>query len=167
MTAALQGGEWSTPRPDRNFPPGKSRYPFYRRLGGPQGRSGRAENLFPTGNFHLVPRSNKEYSYTSWAFMSFSRLNFTCCLSNLYPFPTSMDNTLECYIGKWFTDKFMYLFATSTTCLYTLSCPLTQTLMHSSIFIVPSGFCKLATCLSSKGGQHRRVTMNRIFFISF
>ena len=31
------------------YPPGKTRYPFYRRLGGPQGRSGRAENLVPTG----------------------------------------------------------------------------------------------------------------------
>ena len=36
----------STSRP--HFTPGKSRYPFYRRLGGPQGRSGRAENLVPT-----------------------------------------------------------------------------------------------------------------------
>jgi len=32
-----------------HFTPGKTRYPFYRRLGGPQGRSGRAENLVPTG----------------------------------------------------------------------------------------------------------------------
>ena len=31
------------------YPLGKTRYQFYRRLGGPQGRSGRAENLVPTG----------------------------------------------------------------------------------------------------------------------
>ena len=31
------------------YPPGKTRYPLYRRLGGPQGRSGREENLAPTG----------------------------------------------------------------------------------------------------------------------
>ena len=37
----------STLRP--HFTPGKTRYPFYRRLGGPQGRSGRAENLVSTG----------------------------------------------------------------------------------------------------------------------
>ena len=49
MTAALEGGEWSEARPGRTLPPGKTRYPFYRRLGGPQGRSGRAENLVPTG----------------------------------------------------------------------------------------------------------------------
>ena len=30
-------------------PPGKTRYKLYRRLGGPQGRSGRAENIAPTG----------------------------------------------------------------------------------------------------------------------
>jgi hypothetical protein len=49
MTAALEGGEWSAARSGRTLPPGKTRYPFYRRLGGPQGRSGRAENLVPTG----------------------------------------------------------------------------------------------------------------------
>jgi len=27
-------GEWLTPRPSRSLPPGKSRYPFYMRLGG-------------------------------------------------------------------------------------------------------------------------------------
>ena len=49
MTAALEGGEWSAARPGRTLPPGKTRYPFYRRLGGPQSRSGRAENLVLTG----------------------------------------------------------------------------------------------------------------------
>jgi len=43
MTAALEGGEWSAARPGRNLPPRKTRYPFYRRLGGPQDRSGRME----------------------------------------------------------------------------------------------------------------------------
>ena len=42
-------GEWSAARPGRNLPPGKTRYPLYRRLGGPQGRSGRAKYLVPTG----------------------------------------------------------------------------------------------------------------------
>ena len=42
-------GEWSAARPGRTLPPGKSRYTFYRRLGGPQGWSGRAKNLIPTG----------------------------------------------------------------------------------------------------------------------
>ena len=42
----------STPR--SLFTPGKTLYPLYRRLGGPQGQSGRAENLVPTGNFFLI-----------------------------------------------------------------------------------------------------------------
>ena len=49
MTAALEGGEWSAARPGRTLPLGKTRYPLYRRLGGTQARSGRAENLVPTG----------------------------------------------------------------------------------------------------------------------
>jgi hypothetical protein len=53
ITAALERDEWSAARPGRNLPPGKTRYPFYRRLCGPQGRSGRVENLAPTGIFFL------------------------------------------------------------------------------------------------------------------
>jgi len=58
--------ERSAARPGRTLPPRKIRYPFYRRLGGPQGRSGRAENLVPTGIrtrtvYPVVSR------YTDWA----------------------------------------------------------------------------------------------------
>jgi hypothetical protein len=42
LTSALDEGEWSASRPCRALPPGKGpRYPLYRRLGGPQSRSGR------------------------------------------------------------------------------------------------------------------------------
>ena len=33
-TSALEGSEWSAARPGRTLPPGKTRYPLYRRLGG-------------------------------------------------------------------------------------------------------------------------------------
>ena len=46
MTAALEG---SAADPGSTLTPGKPRYPFYRRLGGQQGRSGWAENLVPSG----------------------------------------------------------------------------------------------------------------------
>jgi hypothetical protein len=53
LTSALVGGEWSTSRPGRFTPRGKSpRYPLDRRLGGPQSRSGRSGEekiLSPTG----------------------------------------------------------------------------------------------------------------------
>ena len=66
MTAALEGSEWSATRPGRTLPPGKTRNPFYRRLGGPQGRSGRAENLVTTG---IRSRTIKTVvsRYTDWA----------------------------------------------------------------------------------------------------
>jgi hypothetical protein len=36
-------------------PPGKTRYPLYRRLGGPQGRSGRVIKISPPPGFFFVP----------------------------------------------------------------------------------------------------------------
>jgi len=66
MTAALEGGEWSAARPGRTLLPGKTRYPLYRRLGGPQGRSGRTENLVLTGiqSRTVQPVVSR---YTDWA----------------------------------------------------------------------------------------------------
>ena len=60
--------EWGiSPMPRPPVPPGKTRGPLYRRLGGPQGRSGWAENLVPTGirsrTFHLVSQSLYRLSY--------------------------------------------------------------------------------------------------------
>jgi hypothetical protein len=51
FTSALDGGGWSTPRSGR-FTPGKeTRCPLYRRLGGPQGRSGRRGKSRPPLGF--------------------------------------------------------------------------------------------------------------------
>jgi len=67
MTVTLEGSEWSAARPGSTLPPGKTRYPFYRRLGCPQGRSGRAENLVPAGirsrTFQPVAQSLYRLSY--------------------------------------------------------------------------------------------------------
>jgi len=49
MTVALEGGEWSAARPSHTLPPEKTWYPLYRRLAGPEGQSGQAENLTPPG----------------------------------------------------------------------------------------------------------------------
>ena len=66
MTAALEGGEWPAARPGCSLRPGKTRYPFYRRLGWPQSQSGRAENLVPTGirSRTVQPVVSR---YTDWA----------------------------------------------------------------------------------------------------
>ena len=47
MTTALEGDGGSASRPGRSLPPGKTRYPLYRRLGGPQGRSGQVRKISP------------------------------------------------------------------------------------------------------------------------
>jgi len=65
MTAALKGGEWSAARPGRTLPLGKKRYPLYRRLGGPHGRSGRAENLVSTGILSRIVQPVVS-RYTDW-----------------------------------------------------------------------------------------------------
>jgi len=44
------------------LPPGKTRYPLYRRLGGPQGRSGQVRKISPSPGFHPVASR-----YTDWA----------------------------------------------------------------------------------------------------
>ena len=47
QTSALEGGERSASRPGSTLPPGKTRYPLYRRLGGPQGLSGLVRKILP------------------------------------------------------------------------------------------------------------------------
>jgi len=51
LTSALEGGEGSASHPGCTLPPGKIQYPFYRRLGGPQGQSGQVRKIFPPLGF--------------------------------------------------------------------------------------------------------------------
>ena len=48
MTMALEGGEGSASRPGCSLPMGKNRYPLYRRLCGPHGRSGQVRKISPS-----------------------------------------------------------------------------------------------------------------------
>jgi hypothetical protein len=66
MTAALEGGERSAARPDLTLLSGETRYLFPRRLGGPQGRSERVENLVPTGIWSRTVQPVVS-RYTDWA----------------------------------------------------------------------------------------------------
>ena len=89
MTAALEGGEWSAARPDRILPPVKTWYPLYRRLGGPQGRYGRAKNLVPTGvrsrTVQTVAQSLYRLSYRAHKnniiYIAEIFTNMKCCFS--------------------------------------------------------------------------------------
>jgi hypothetical protein len=50
MTTALEKGEGSASRPGPSLPPGETRYPLHRRLGGPHGRSGQVQKTSPPPN---------------------------------------------------------------------------------------------------------------------
>ena len=49
------------------LPPGKTRYPLYRRLGGPQGRCGRARKISPLPGFDPPIVQPVASCYTEWA----------------------------------------------------------------------------------------------------
>ena len=57
MLASLEGVEWTAQCPGRTLSPGKSRYPFYRRLCGHQGRSGQVQKISSPSEFDPGPSS--------------------------------------------------------------------------------------------------------------
>ena len=67
LTSALQRGEGSVSRRGRTLPPGKTRYPFYRRLCGPQGRSGQVQKISPSQGFDSRTVQPVGSRYTDYA----------------------------------------------------------------------------------------------------
>ena len=67
MTTALERGEGLASRPGRSLPPRKTRYPLYRRLGGPQCQSGQVWKISPPPGFD--PRTVQPVAsrYTDYA----------------------------------------------------------------------------------------------------
>jgi hypothetical protein len=52
------------------LPPGKTRYPLYRRLGGPQSRSGRVRKISPQPGFDPRTVQPAASRYTDWAILA-------------------------------------------------------------------------------------------------
>jgi len=52
------------------LPPEKTRYPLYRRLGGPQGRSGQVRNISPPPGFDPPTVQPVASRYTDWAIVA-------------------------------------------------------------------------------------------------
>jgi len=122
VTAALEGGEWWAARCGRTLPPRKARYPFYRRLGGPQGRSGRAEKSRPHRD--SIPVQSVVTRYTDWATRPIYKnsilnetnysiertgtvctcgqcLNFLCYVAILYPGNVKLVDIPRCLFLDW------------------------------------------------------------------
>ena len=87
----------STPRP--HFIPGKTWYPFYRRLGRPQGRSGQAENLVASGirSRTVQPVVSR---YTDWA--TRPTLTFPVSLHKYNECEIFSPNKFGIILGNWF-----------------------------------------------------------------
>jgi hypothetical protein len=67
MTTALEGGEWAAVHPGHTLPPEKNWYPLYRRLVGPQGRSGQVRKISPPPGFDPWTAQPVVSRYTDWA----------------------------------------------------------------------------------------------------
>jgi hypothetical protein len=84
LTSALEGGEGSASRPGRTLPPGKTWYPLYRRLGGPQGRSEQVRKISPPPGFDPRAVQSVGSRYTDYATRPteyvIERYNFACCI---------------------------------------------------------------------------------------
>ena len=63
---------WSSPRPGRFI-----RYPFYRRLGGPQGRSGRLRNISPATGIQTPDRQDHSESLYRLRYPDLPEYKFT------------------------------------------------------------------------------------------
>ena len=62
-----RSGEKSASRLVRSLPQGKTRYPLYRRLGGPQGRSGQVRKISPPPGFYPLTVQPVASRYTDRA----------------------------------------------------------------------------------------------------
>jgi hypothetical protein len=106
LISTLDGGEWLTPCPVRFTPWKERRYPLYKRLGRPQGRSRRVRKISPAPEFDpwiLQPvASHYRLSYPgSHTFRRLSLCNFlhylvaSCTLGPHIPLSTLFPSTLN------------------------------------------------------------------------
>ena len=102
MTTALEGVEGSASRSGRSLPTGKTQYPFYRRLGEPQGRSGQVEKISsPTWirSPDLPARSQSLYR------LRYPAQKTGVMLYNLVPYHLTNDPK-----RKWSSLRLMFIF---------------------------------------------------------
>ena len=73
----MELGGWLAPRPGRFTPAKETRYPLYRRLGEPQGRSGRVRKISPPPEYD--PRAVQPVAshYTNWAIPAHKNIHNT------------------------------------------------------------------------------------------
>jgi hypothetical protein len=96
------GGERHAPAA---LPPGITRYPLYRRLGRPQGQSGRVLTLSPPPVFDPVASRYTDYAIPTHPFFLWASCNsFEILTRTFQPFPVSALKSLRLLkvIVHWF-----------------------------------------------------------------
>jgi len=120
MTAALEGGKLSAARPGCTLPPGKSRYLLYRRLGGPQGRSRRTENIVPYRDSIPDRPARSPATGPKLEWVNCLQITFSCTFQNTRPNYTLHPATKEMTVGTKLSWKVS--FAPRSNCQRRNSC---------------------------------------------
>ena len=87
------------------FTPGKTRYPLYMRLGGPQGRSGQVQKIWPAPGFD--PGTVQPVASGIWGvvFISAALHNLIICLGKLMKvnpcLSSNYEDTLASFLNRW------------------------------------------------------------------
>jgi len=149
MTTALEGGEGSASRPGRSLPPGKTGYPLYGRLVGPQGRSEQVRKISPSTG--CGPRTVQPVAshYTDWA---------------TRPTPTWITSDNSAFCPQIVVVRFV---AQNEQQTYNINCALFINEMQSVYCEVRTGFIsKTDYVLSLIGKKFRRIFRFYTLFVT-
>ena len=98
MTAALEGGEGSASCLSRSLRPGKIWYALYRRLGGPQGRSGQVRKISPPPGFDPWTIQPVASGYTEYTTQP-TKYSFNIFWNSPLPDDISLSLCNSCHYG--------------------------------------------------------------------
>ena len=116
---ALDGSGLSTPRPAA-LPPGKTRYPLYRRPGGPQSRAGRVRKISPPPGFDprtvqpVASRYNCALPAHEFTRKRPQMLTYTRQIQSTSLHPTSLSSILILFSNYRMSPKFSLTFRCPT-----------------------------------------------------
>jgi hypothetical protein len=150
MTNGIRRGEGSASRPGRSLPLGKTRYPLYRRLGGPQDRSGQLRKISPPPGFELRTVQPVANRYTDWATRPTTQ--YACCLTLILLMwriewaPSS----ILIYIQQDATLHSLFISGNCSTCFGCYFHPSSGA--HTTVFTA-SGICHIVTAICRYRGR--------------
>jgi hypothetical protein len=101
LTSVLDGGVGGQRQAPAALPLGKIRHPLYRRLAGPQGRSGRVRKISPLLGFDSRTVQLVASRYTDYAIRPTHRSVTKCFASATHAHAHTHTHTYVCGCGRW------------------------------------------------------------------